>query len=236
MDPPADTAVEVFATADLPGSVRSALHWLFDQTYAQADHGYLDKSLELLRFAAIAVTDGTADEGARRPGTGGDVIGFAIGETRTLDLPGLPGQQVGLAGLCCVHSAFRRRGLFHLLEQGVIVEGMRRLDNGRLLTAGRMAHPASMRIMRGSLNRLPRPGVMPTPFQQSVARGVAACYSVTDFDPRTFVCRGHGRPVGYPRMEIEAQPRDWELFRNVDRDRGDSLLALSWIPDAPPGW
>ena len=37
-------------------------------------------------------------------------------------------------------------------------------------------------------------------------------------------------------MKIEAQPRDWELFRNVDRDRGDSLLALSWIPDAPPGW
>ena len=68
MDPPADTAVTVFASADLPGSIRTAFHSLFDQTYAQADHGYLDKSLELLRFAAIAATGGTADRGGGRAG------------------------------------------------------------------------------------------------------------------------------------------------------------------------
>jgi hypothetical protein len=90
--------------------------------------------------------------------------------------------------------------------------------------------------MNGSRSVLPRPGVVPTPFQQEVAREVASCLAVDDFDPLTFACRGRGRPIGYPRMDVDADAQEWELFAGVDRDRGDSLLALSWIPDTPPGW
>jgi hypothetical protein len=228
--------VTVLPTAELPDSVRGALHWLFDETYAQADHGYLDKSLELLRLAAVAA----ADDATRRTaaGTSGrvQIIGFALGETRILDLPGLPGQRAGLAGLCCVHSAYRRRGLFRTLEARVIADGMGRPGGGRLLVAGRVAHPASLRIMNGNRGALPRPGVVPTAFQQEVARAVASCFAVDDFDPLTFACRGRGRPIGYPRIDIDADAQEQELFAGVDRDRGDSLLALSWIPDTPPGW
>jgi hypothetical protein len=229
------TTITVVPAADLPGSLRGSLHRLFDQTYAQADHGYLDKSLELLCFAAVAADDATRQAAA---GTSGreEIIGFALGETRILDLPGLPGQRVGLAGLCCVASAYRRRGLFRTLETRVIVAGMGRPGSGRLLVAGRMAHPASVRIMNGNSGTLPRPGVVPTSFQQDVARAVASCFAVDDFDPLTFVCRGRGRPIGYPRMDIDADAQEWKLFADVDRARGDSLLALSWIPDAPPGW
>ena len=230
------TTVTVVPAAELPGSLRGALHWLFDETYAQADHGYLDKSLGLLRSAAVAAADDATRQDAA--GTSGreQIIGFALGETRILDLPGLPGQRVGRAGLCCVHSAYRRRGLFRTLETRVIADGMGRSGGGRLLVAGRMAHPASLKIMNGIRGALPRPGVVPTAFQQDVARAVASCFAVDDFDPLTFICRGRGRAIGYPRMDIDADAHEWKLFAGVDRDRGDSLLALSWIPDTPPGW
>jgi hypothetical protein len=150
------TAITVVPAAELPSSLRGALHRLFDETYAQADHGYLDKSLGLLRLTAVAAAGDASGRAAA--GTSGreQVIGFALGETRIVDLPGLPGQQVGLAGLCCVHGAYRRRGLFRTLTTRVIAEG--------------------------------------------------------------------------------ADAQEWKLFAGVDRDRGDSLLALSWVPDPPPGW
>ena len=118
----------------------------------------------------------------------------------------------------------------------VIAEGTDGHGGERLLLAGRMAHPASLRITSANPGALPRLGVVPSPFQQEVARMVASCYAVEDFDPLTFVCRGPGRPIGYPRIDIDADAQEWELFASVDRDRGESLLALSWIPDAPPGW
>jgi hypothetical protein len=59
---------------------------------------------------------------------------------------------------------------------------------------------------------------------------------VPEFDPLTFVCKGTGVPIGYPIMDIDATPEEWEMFRYVDRSRGDSLLGISWAPDAPDGW
>lgn len=249
MQPWDGMTVTVFETGDLPRSWRDAMHELFDETYAQADHDYLDKSLESLRFAAIAVAGkasqsdeaGEADQAdqadeAEPGGKGGEAVGFALGETRVLDLPGLPRQRTGLAGLCCVRAAFRNRGLFRLLEGRALGAGTGSSARGRLLAAGRVAHPASLRVMRANAGTLPSPGTVPTAFQREVARGVAACYAVEDFDPFTFVCHGRGRPIGYPRMDIAASAEEWGLFANVDRDRGDSLLALSWIPDAPPAW
>lgn len=238
MEPWDGMTVTVFETGDLPRSWRDAMHRLFDETYAQADHGYLDKSLELLRFAAIAV----ADEAAEPGGKCGEAVGFALGETRILDLPGLPRQKTGLAGLCCVHGVFRNRGLFRLLEGSALGAGAGPPGSsgssapGRLLAAGRVAHPASLRVMRRNAGTLPSPGIVPTDFQRQVAQHVAVCYGVEDFDPFTFVCHGRGRPIGYPRMDIQASAQEWELFAALDRDRGDSLLALSWVPDAPPAW
>ena len=42
--------------------------------------------------------------------------------------------------------------------------------------------------------------------------------------------------IGHPDMEIEADTEEWELFEQVDRDRGDALLTITWSPTAPPGW
>jgi hypothetical protein len=47
---------------------------------------------------------------------------------------------------------------------------------------------------------------------------------------------GKGKPIGYPKLEIIVDEKEWLPFNGVNRDRGDSLLAVSWNPDAPEGW
>lgn len=104
------------------------------------------------------------------------------------------------------------------------------------LNCGRMAHPASYRLMARSPSAVPKAGVEPTPWQQQVGMAIAAAYGVEDFDPTTFVCHGSGTPIGYPVIDIEAEPGEWVVFRPVDRDRGDSLLGIAWMGDPPDGW
>lgn len=65
---------------------------------------------------------------------------------------------------------------------------------------------------------------------------MAGAYGVEHFDPATFVCAGSGKAIGYPILDMDVEPEEWEVFAGVDRDRGDSLLGLCWVPDAPEGW
>ena len=130
--------------------------------------------------------------------------------------------------------AFRRQGLFGRLEGMVLTEG-RVVHGDRWLATGRMAHPGSFRSMSKNGSVVPRRGVRPTPWQQAVGAAIAAAYG-SPFDPETFVCKGSGVPIGYPVIELDCTPEEWELFAPVDRSKGDSLLGISWNPDPPPGW
>jgi GNAT superfamily N-acetyltransferase len=210
-------------TTDLTQAERDIMHALFDSNYRQANHPYLDKSFAVLRYAALAKAhDGTP-------------AGFALGDMRIVDLPRLPATAVALAGICCVAPAYRRRGLFGALEMTAIGgAGIR--PQGRSLAVGRMAHPASMRTMSRNPGVVPRPGVPITRWQREVGNAIAEMYGVERFHDDTFLVEGSGAPIGYPVMEVDVEPEEWVVFETVDRDRGDSLLGLSWRPDAPPGW
>lgn len=219
----ADLHIAVVPTAGLGAADRDAILALFRQNYREANTDYLEKSLHVLAFAALA------RDASGRP------AGFALGEPRVLELPWLGPTPVRLAGLCCVDPAYRRQGLFRRLEHAVL--SARELPPApRWLSAGRMAHPASFRTMSSNPTVVPRRGMRPTPWQQEVGAAIAAAYGTKAFDPETFVCRGAGSPIGWPVIEIEATPEEWELFRPVDRSRGDALLGIAWTPDAPPGW
>jgi GNAT superfamily N-acetyltransferase len=201
---------------------REIIFSLFDVAYRQANHAYLEKSLHRLRYLAIAAEDG-------RP------AGFALADARVIDLPRLPATTVILAGICCIDPAYRRRGLFSQLERlAAGAAGVR--ATGRALTAGRMAHPASYRLMSRNPAAVPRPDIVPTAWQQEVGAAVAEAYGVEAFDPATFVCRGSGVPIGYPVIEVDVPPEEWVVFRPVNRDRGDSLLGISWMGGPPEGW
>ncbi len=219
-----DFTFTVKEAAELTAADRATVHALFDVAYRQANHAYLDKSLGRLRYIATAMRGDTP-------------AGFALGETRIMDLPRLPDSLVTLAGICCIAPEFRRRGLFGYLERLALGAGFRpEYADRRRLACGRMAHPASMRTMGSMKSIVPRYGVEPTPWQQEVGAAVADAYGVHAFDPRTFVCIGAGTPIGYPVMEMDVTDDEWRVFAPVDRDRGDALLGIAWMPDAPPGW
>jgi hypothetical protein len=199
-----------------------AVFALFEMNYRRANRAFLEKSLQVLRYLALAEHQGMP-------------AGFAIGECRVIDLPRLPAQAINLAGICCIAPRFRRRGLFTHLE-GLAIGAAGVEDRSRRLSCGRVAHPAAMRILTLSPTRVPMPGVHPTPWQQEIGQAIAEAYGVRAFDPESFVCVGSGEPIGYPRIEVQVKPYEWEVFRPVNRDRGDALLAMMWTPDAPPGW
>jgi len=201
---------------------RETLLGLFQSSYRQANPAFLEKSLETLRWVALARQEGNP-------------VGFALGETRVIDLPRLPAQVVSLAGICCVRGELRRRGLFGALER-LLLTAQEVPEASRRLFCGRTAHPAAMRTIARISAAVPRPGHRPTPWQQEVGQTIAEAYGVHHFDPETFVCIGPGQPIGYPDIEHDVEPHEWEIFEPVDRDRGDALLALAWAPDAPPGW
>jgi len=195
---------------------------LFEMNYRQAHRAYLERSLGTMRYMALAEHEGTP-------------AGFGVGECRVMDLPRLPEQVVELAGICCIAPQFRRRGLFSMLE-ALALGAAEVPDHERRLTCGRVAHPAALRTIAINPTAVPRRGIRPTAWQQEVGQAIASAYGVHAFDPETFVCVGSGEPIGYPIIEVEVQPEEWKPFTPMNRDRGDSLLAIVWIPDAPPGW
>jgi hypothetical protein len=214
--------IRTVPTAELTPADREIMFALFASNYRDANRAYLEKSFGTLKYSAIATEHGTP-------------AGFALAEMRIIDLPRLPQQTVAMAGICCVDPAFRRRGLFGALETTAMMgAGIRR--DGRYLSAGRMAHPASMRTMARNATVVPKPGVPITEWQRAVGRAIADAYGVAKFDDDTFVVHGSGAPIGYPVMEIEVEPEEWIVFERVNRDEGDSLLGVCWHPDAPEGW
>jgi hypothetical protein len=217
---PVDFAV--VATRALDGRSIAPVLALFRASYRAANEEYLRASLARFPFLATATS-------------GQSLVGFALGEMRLMDLPRLPAQAVALAGICCVDACFRRRGLFGELERRAF--GACGVAPGRrVIYCGRVAHPASFRTMTANPTHVPKRGIPPTSWQQEVGALIAQAYGVKRFDPQRFTCIGSGVPVGYPIMEMETQPGEWDVFAAVDRRRGDSLLGLCWTPDAPQGW
>lgn len=195
---------------------------LFRIAYDRANVAYLEKSFGTLHHLALAMDGDTP-------------AGFALGEMRRMDLPGIGNECVSLAGMCCVDPRYRRRGLFGGLERAAMMaSGI--VPQGRMLMCGRVAHPASFRTMNRNPTTVPRAGVTPSSMQRAVGAAIAAAYGVAFFDPLTFVCKGSGVPIGYPVLEMDVRPEEWAVFSPVDRDRGDSLLGLAWSADPPRGW
>jgi hypothetical protein len=157
---------EVLEAERLSPARREELFGLFQGAYRQANWAFLDRSLAQLRHVAIASSEGHP-------------VGFALAETRRIDLPRLPAQLVTLAGICCIASEYRRRGLFGQLELlAAEEEGVS--GEGRRLFCGRMAHPAALRAIARLPGAVPQPGRTPTPWQQEVGAAIADTYGVHD--------------------------------------------------------
>ena len=105
----------------------------------------------------------------------------------------------------------------------------------RLLMCGRMAHPVSYRTIRKYPSVIPKYGVPLSDWHKDIGLKVSELYGVT-LDPETLLVIGDGSPCGYPNIDCEVTEQEWLLFKTVNRDRGDTLLGIVWVPDAPEGW
>jgi hypothetical protein len=215
--------MERFETDAVPAEVLEGVKGLFAENYRDANLAYLEKNLGKLRYLGFA------------RGPGGEPAGFALGEIRTFEVPRMGPTVVRLAGLCCVSPSFRRQKLFGRLENLAMVDP-NDPPHALQLSCGRTAHPASFRNFFRNPGAVPRPGRKPTEWQQEVGVAVAEAYGSPGFDPETFVVKGSGVPIGWPLIEIEATPEEWEMFAAVDRSQGDSLLGIAWAPTPPDGW
>ena len=213
----------VVRTDALSSNDLSMVHQLFDLSFRQATHPYLEKSFSRLRYMALAKMGDT-------------LVGFAVADAVKTRLPRLTEPQVVLlAGISCVAADYRRMGLFRRLETLAANASGLLTPETRFLTCGRMAHPASFRIINQSPAVIPKYGVPLSDWHKEMGLTVAELYGV-NLDPETFVVIGEGSPFGYPVIEYQVEEREWLPFKAVNPDRGDSLLGITWTPDAPEGW
>ena len=203
------------------------LYEVFDASYRQADHPYLEKSVQRIGLLALAVLDGAPS-------------GFVVSNFRRLDLPGFDAPQVVmLHGMRCVSPSARHRGLAENMSDALATEMKRGIaatggPARRELHCGRHGH-ASRASGRSDAGAVPRPGRTPSDWQKAVGLKVAEAYG-SNLDPTTFVCVGSGTPIGYPNEAFQATETERVAFDAVNRTRGDNLLVMSWTPDPPPGW
>src|SRR5207244_3783843 len=133
------------------------------------------------------------------------------------------GQRVlAVGGLACVSDAVRRLGVWNQLRgegrRGVmnaVMAGDLKVSGLATMGAARFATPASFRPWLNFRDLVPVPGVPITPAQARIGRAIAEWFGCDDFDDENFVCRGRGRPIGDPILDIEVEESEWERFRAV---------------------
>lgn len=197
---------------------------LFKANYDQANLSYINRSIETLKYIALASLSN-------------ELVGFGFGETRIMPLPRLTDNEtVALAGISCVDPNVRQRGLFSQMAFHLLTHDDYISPNRPYLFCGRMAHAISYRtIAKMSPNRVPRVGKVLKPWHQEVLVAAADAFKVS-VDPTTGIVRGSGQPVGFPRVAFDPTAEEKALFHDVDRNSGDSLLTVAWLPSPPPGW
>lgn len=218
-----DIDIRVKRTDALSNDELEMVHQLFDLAYRKANHLYLEKSFLKLKYISLATFEKS-------------LVGFALADTIKTPLPRMPDPQiVSLAGICCVDSNYRRLGLFKTLEYMAFGGSGILKPEERVLMCGRMAHPVSFRTMRQFPSVIPKYGTPLSDWQKEIGLKAAELYGV-NLDPETLVVIGDGSPCGYPNINCEVTEEEWLPFKSVNRDRGDTLLGIFWVPDAPQGW
>lgn len=223
----ADMGITGQRTAELTSDTRAQLHAVFSAAYSEPDPDYLDRQLAALQGIGIA-TEPT-----------GEVVGFTLYGWREVDLPVIGVHGVGLAGLMCVRPGVRRKGVGGACGNAA---GMAAVAGPLDLAVTKLATPASLRMIMRSIpvGRWPtvdEPFALyrnPSATQLAVLGALADAHGCKLGDGAVGI--GSGRPIGTPIVEPEVTPEQASLFDRVDRDRGDTLLWVSWLTPPPIAW
>ena len=219
--------VRVVRVSTMTAAEHAAVFEVFDSSYREPNHEYLQRSIDRIGLLVLATVDGRG-------------VGYSISHTRWMELPGFADPQlVVLHGMRCVVPEYRHRGVNGLTNRALTAAMDAEIEESgrtrtRELVCGRFGQAARAGA-RSDPSAVPRLGRRPTAWQRAVGLAVAEAYG-SHLDPETFVCVGSGRPIGYPNEEFEPSEAERAAYKDVDRDHGDNLLGINWTPDAPPGW
>lgn len=219
-----DLEFNTVTTDKLTDDQKALIRDLFAQSYRQANQNYLFRSLKVLRKIAMALDAGR-------------LVGFSLADSASLAIPRMEGKQlVMMGGIGCIDPQYRRLGLFsHLanLAGGGTEAVFDRAD--RVLACSRIAHPASFRTLRRLPGFMPNEALPLSDWHLEVGAVLAELYNV-ELKPGTLIVKGDGNPIGYPNIEVDVSENEWQVFSEVDRDQGDSVLGMAWAPTPPAGW
>jgi GNAT superfamily N-acetyltransferase len=222
-----DLDVSIVRAGSITPEEHAAVFEVFDASYRDANHEYLQRSIDRIGLLSLATHEGRG-------------VGYSISHTRWMDLSGFAKPQlVQLHWMRAVLPEFRHRGVNRATNRAVMGAMKQELKaigrpRTRQLSCGRYGHAAGAGG-RTDPSAVPTLGETPTAWQQAVGLAVAEAYGST-LDPETFVCIGPGTPIGYPNEAFPPTEAERDAYALVDRDRGDNLLVINWIPDGPPRW
>lgn len=225
-----DVEFTVTAPTRLSRGERDEFNAVFAATYTDHDPGHLDRQFSTMNLATTA----------RRASK---LIGFQLFGSRRISTNRLGEVHLGLPGLVCVDPAERRTGV--AVGMGVRTMWRHGSEFGELdATAARLASPVSLAMALKEQRQYHWPTDddlfalydHPSPAQLELAEQAALAHGSPGYDPATGACIGHGRRIGTPIVEPNLPEELQQRFAHIDRDRGDSLLWITWRVPLPPAW
>jgi hypothetical protein len=158
----------------------------------------------------------------------GALTGFSFS---TLERIG--GTPTVLIGLASVTRGPRRREVLDALVGDQLRRAVLAFPDEDVLVGTRLAEPAGFAAFASLEDVVPRPAHRASGEERAWARRLAKRFGAEGrVDDRSFVIRGSGDTP--PVLDYEGDERDGvdpavaSLFENLDRERGDALIAFGW--------
>lgn len=217
--------IRIIESNKMNAQVRNKILALFHDSYTQADENYINKSISTFRYIALG------EDGEK-------LIGFAFGDSQKVALPQFEDSiSVAMAGIACIDSNQRQKGLFMSLATQSMMAGGGIQPGKPFLFVGRMAHAITYRTMAKTspITTVPSGNKPLTSWHKAVGLEIAKLLG-SNLDINTFAIKGDGHPIGFPKLSYTETDEEAALFKHVNRSQGDSLLAMCWMPTAPSGW
>lgn len=138
-----------------------------------------------------------------------------------------------LIGLASVKRSPRRETVLKALMSDQLRRAVLAFPDEDVLVGTRLLDPGAFSAFAGLVDIVPRPGHKASGEERAWGRRLAKRFGAEGrIDDRTFVVTGLGEPAAaldHETLKPESiEPEVAKLFADLDRSRGDSLIAFGW--------
>jgi hypothetical protein len=225
-----DSEISITSPSQLSGSEREEVCALFERSYGDPDRHHIERQFETMTSIV-------------RGRTGDQLTTFSFDRTTTLTLPVIGPTTIHQSGTLCMDPDYQRMGY---VKNGAAVVGI--LSVGEEPASLGVHHFATPVTLHANLQMLPNswPGTdvgsvirayaAPTSTQRAIGHRLAEDADAADYDEEHWVLIGTGRSPGEAATAVGLDPAYDQLFKHVNRARGDTLLGPFWQTQPPAVW